>query len=84
MKLLAGFALCFALLACSRGSAIQISDNTGDSAIRLSGNNLYINSGLLGLPENTGISVDTSSGNEISFDVKGGEPRGMERRGGAF
>lgn len=50
------------------GNTVNISDK--NSALRLTDDGLYVNSALLGLPPNSNISVNTSSDNEITFNVE--------------
>lgn len=72
------------MAACGSGNSIRVSSHTGRSAIRLNSDELLINSGLLGLPENTDISIDTSSSNAMSFNVGSAEEAKAPDRGSAW
>lgn len=63
------FILCFSLSGCSSGNSVVIKSEPGAPALRLTDRELYINPGLLGLPPDSSLDVNTSSDNSMTFNL---------------
>lgn len=78
--------ICFFLIACGRSAnSIQIGRQaSNNSAIRMDSNSLYINPALLGIEQGEDITINTSSDNELTFDISKDSGSDSQRSSSAF
>lgn len=78
--------VCLFLGACGRSAnSIQIGGQaSNNSAIRLESDSLYINPALLGMDQGEHLTINTSSDNELTFDISKDSGADPQRASSAF